>query len=413
MKVSLLTNKQATNAVLRLLPKCKRFDVAVAWAGENPVVDAMLASHKKLRHVVIGTHMYQTDPKVLRSFMPIKGSRCLPPSGRLFHPKVYLFETSKGLSAIVGSHNLTGGAFAGRNIEVSVLIEGSADDTVLEGLVSFVQTSWDSAEAIDEDTFLFSYERQYELNREKRKALGQFHRIKKPRTGGSKPSPFVLSWDAFVAGVKADSHHSLEGRLAILERAATLFAEDASFATMHRDRRRAIAGTFGPKEPQFEGLHWAWFGTMFGQGDFKNLVNESPARLSTALAHIPNEGEVSEEQFDAFAADFNLAFEGKQHKGGVATASRLLAMKRPDIFVAVNDANRQGICRAYNTAPSTLRLDNYWLRIVVPTQLSTVWQHVRPRGNLDGRIWDNRAALLDSIYYDPKAKAKAKKKPKP
>ena len=408
MKVSLLTNNQATHAVLQLLQRCDRFDVAVAWAGENAVVNAMLAGREKLRNVVIGTHMYQTNPKVLRAFMPIKGAKCLPPSGPLFHPKVYLFETPEGLSAIVGSHNLTGGAFAGKNIEVSVLMEGSAADKVLDGLISFVKTNWKSAEAIDEDKFLFAYERQYELNKEKKKALERFHKLKKPRAGGSKPSPLLLSWPEFVSAVKADSHHSLEGRLAILERATILFSEKNSFAEMHRDERRAIAGTYGAKELTLDGLHWAWFGTMSGQGDFTNLVSESPSELSIALAHIPLEGDVSEEQYSAFVKDFNLAFKDKAHKGGVATASRLLAMKRPDAFVAVNDANRIGICGAFETAPTTLSLDSYWERIVVPTQLSPVWQQTRPRGSLNGRIWDNRAALLDSIYYDPTPKKQPK-----
>lgn len=413
MKVSLLTNRQATHAVLQLLQRCNQFDVAVAWAGENAVVDAMLAARKKLRHVVIGTHMYQTDPKALRSFMPIRGARCLPPSGHLFHPKVYLFETPEGLSAIVGSHNLTRSAFAGKNIEVSVLIEGSTDDKVLDGLMSFVKTAWKSAEAIDEDNFLFAYECQFKLNKEKKKALEQFHKLTKPRGGGSKPSPLLLTWSDFVSAVKADINFSLEDRLAILERAALLFSENSSFAKMQRDERRAIAGTYGSKEPKLDDLHWSWFGTMSGQGDFTNLVSESPSRLSTALAHIPLEGDVSQAQYDAFVKGFNFAFKGKAHRGGVATASRLLAMKRPDVFVAVNDANRVGICRAFETARTMLSLDNYWERIVVPTQLSPVWQQARPRGSLNGRIWDNRAALLDSIYYDPKAKAKAKKKPKP
>ena len=70
--------------------------------------------------------------------MPINGAKCLPPDGRLFHPKVYLFETGSGMSAVVGSHNLTGGAFGGKNIEVSVLIEGGADEKVFADLQSFV-----------------------------------------------------------------------------------------------------------------------------------------------------------------------------------------------------------------------------------------------------------------------------------
>ncbi|MEQ6292192.1 phospholipase D family protein [Vogesella sp. GCM10023246] len=400
MKVSMLTDGQATHTVIQLLRECTRFDVAVAWAGPNKALDAMLASHPKLGRAVIGTHMYQTDPAVLRRFMPHVGARCLPPDGRLFHPKVYLFEMPKGLAAVVGSHNLTGGAFDGKNIEVSVLIEGSANETVFVDLISFVKSSWNSAEAIDEDEFLFAYEAQYQINKAKRNALDRFHRVKKPRSGAQK-SPMDISWESFIESVKNDGHHHLEGRLKVLERAAALFKEHGSFAAMSQYERKAVAGTYGSKEPQLDDLEWPWFGAMFGQGDFKNLVNESPQLLSDALEIIPLDGDVSVTQFDAFVQHFNLAFEGKAHKGGIATASRLLAMKRPDVFVCLNNANRVGISEAFGTAPTTLNLDNYWQRVIIPMQISSWWQHPRPRDELAGRIWDNRAALMDSIYYDP------------
>lgn len=407
MEVSLLTEGQATRTVARLVRDCIRFNVAVAWAGTNAVVDAMLAAHSKLGMVVIGTHMYQTDPAVLRAFAPYKGARCLPPDGRLFHPKVYLFETPTGMSAVVGSHNLTGGAFGGKNIEVSVLVEGQASDEVLSGLVSFVQASWGSAEAIDEDNFLFPYETQYRLNKDRRSALDKFHRLKKPHAG-AKTSPLALSWAKFVEGVKSDGYHNLDGRLAILERASALFSENATFAAMSPHERKAIAGTYGSKEPRLDDLEWPWFGTMFGQGDFKSLVVKSPAQLSEALDHIPAEGDVSEEQFNAFAMSFDRAFQGKSHRGGVPTATRLLAMKRPDFFVGMTEANRNGICAAFGSAPTTLNLSNYWSRVVIPLQSSPWWLAPRPRGALTGRIWDNRAALLDSIYYEPSTKKKEK-----
>jgi hypothetical protein len=76
------------------------------------------------------------------------------------------------------------------------------------------------------------------------------------------------------------------------------------------------------------------------------------------LDHIPADGYVSEEQFINFKRHFDLAFQGKAHQGGVATASRLLAMKRPDMFVCVNNANRKGNCKAFGSPPSTLSLEN-------------------------------------------------------
>jgi hypothetical protein len=324
----------------------------------------------------------------------------LPPDGRLFHPKVYLFALPTGFAAVVGSHNLTGGAFGGKNIEVSVLLEGPADAELFLDLASFVKSSWGLAEPIDEDDFLFPYEVQYRINKGKRSALDRFHRLQKPRDG-AKTSPMDISWLRFIAAVRNDDNHDFKGRLAILERASALFKKHGSFAAMSQYERKAIAGTYGSKEARLDDLNWAWFGTMFGQGDFKNLVNESPKGLSKALQNIPLDGEVEEAQFDAFAQDFDMAFKGKAHKGRVATASRLLVMKRPDVFVGLNRANQVGISKAFGTAPTTLTLSNYWERIVVPMQNCPWWVHPRPREALAGRVWDNRAALMDSIYYDP------------
>lgn len=404
MNVNFLTAAQATRTLIRLVSECKYMDIAVAWAGINPVVDAMLEHPEKLRHLVIGTHMYQTDPKVLRRFIKVDTAKCMPPHGRLFHPKVYLFEMKEGFAAVVGSHNLTGGAFGGRNVEASLLLRAPTVDKVMSELANFIIMSWNAAESIEEDGFLFAYEAQYEANKAKRQELEQFHRLKKPRLGTSKPSPLKLSWVDIVEGVKADKQHSLEGRLSILERATRLFTERSTFVSMDRDERRAIAGTYGSVEKGLEGLPWGWFGTMFGQGDFKNLVNESPEELSAALDHIPLKGEVEENHYIAFAVAFNSAFEGKAHKGGVATASRLLTMKRPDQFVGVNDANRRSLCDAFGVAFSTLSLENYWERIVIPIQLSSWWLQSRPTNPINSRIWDNRAALLDCIYYIPKPK---------
>jgi HKD family nuclease len=401
MDIKFISEAEAKRVTRKLVQDSKYIDIAVAWAGTNSVVDDLLQYPAKLRKVVIGTHMFQTSPSVLRDLMSCSGVRCMPPNGRLFHPKIYLFQLETGLAAIVGSHNLTAGAFEGGNIEASVLIRGAATELALRDLSSFVQKVWGMAKDIDED-FLFAYERQYDIHRAKRKALEKFHPIKKPRVGTSIPSPLLLPWSEFKAKVMEDLHHNdLPKRLMVLEGAVAIFAKKPHFADLDRDDRRAIAGTYGPKEEKKSNISWAWFGTMFPQGDFKNLVNDSPVCLSKALDCIPAEGEVSEDDYNAFTKLFKQAFEGKSHKGGVATASRLLCMKRPDVFVGVNNANRKGLCGAFEVAFSTLSLDNYWDRIVVPTQLSPWWQQDRPRGTLAGRIWDNRAALLDCIYFDP------------
>lgn len=400
MNVTFLTDVAATKTILALVKACKRVDVAVAWAGQNEVVSALWQHRAKLGKLVIGTHLYHTDPAVLRKFMKVPDARCMPPTGDLFHPKVYLFELPSGSAAVIGSHNLTKGAFGGGNIEASVLLKGKAGDQALKALADFVSDCWGEAEAIDDD-FLFPYEIQYEANKARQRALQRFHRFKRPRPGTAQPSPLTLSWADFVAGVLDDTHHSLDGRLEVLQRAAQVFNERQQFANMTPDERKAIAGTYGRVEPRLDNLDWGWFGNMFGMGDFKNLVNHSPDGLSDALDQIAAEGNVDQAQYKAFIKRFKAAFVGKTRQGGIATASRLLAMKRPDVFVAMNDGNKPGLCNAAGFPAYLLTLDNYWERIVVPIRTGPWWRHPRPRHEPEDRIWDNRAALLDSIYYVP------------
>lgn len=401
MKFTLLSTSQAGRQVADLVRSCKWMDAAVAWAGENSVVESMRLNRRKMRRIVFGTHMYRTDPAVLRAFMDLPEARCMSPDGDLFHPKLYIFEMEESFTAIIGSHNLTKAAFDGDNIEASAMIEAPGSSPEISSLRSFIDECWRRAELIDENGFLFAYERQYEANRENRRSLGLFTRLKTPLPSATRESPSVLTWEKFTADVKTDKHHSIEGRLQVLERAKKIFAERGSLDRMLVDERKAVAGIYGRVEPKIDNLEWAWFGTMFGQGDFKSLVIKSPGQLSQALDEIPIEGNVEKTDYERFREIFISAFDGKSHVGGVATASRLLAMKRPDIFVAINKGNRKELCKATGFVSSSLSLGNYWDRIVVATRVGPWWLHPRPNSRLDGRIWDNRAAMLDSIYYVP------------
>lgn len=397
MASRLLTGKAAAKIILELIREAIAIDFSVAWAGQdNRVFEALVDAKKKLRHAVIGTHWYQTDPRALSTLQG--NARYVPPDGRLFHPKVYLFQMDGGKRAVIGSHNLTAGAFEDRNIEASVQLTSSDDDATLNSLSKFLEIQWKQASDI-EDAFLFSYSIQHDATKAARAALNRFQRLPRPKKSARESVPLGLSWESFVARVQDDPHHGFQGRLSILNSAKALLGR-TRFEDLSRDERRAIGGTYGPTEEQLDGLDWGWFGRMFGFGDFKNLVNESPATLSSALDSIPFDGDVTEDEFIRFARRFRKAFDGATRTGGVATATRLLAMKRPDVFVCVNRANRDGLCAAYGVAPTTLSLDNYWERIVVPTQLGPWWRAPRPRGSAS-LIWDFRAALVDCLYYDP------------
>jgi hypothetical protein len=128
---------------------------------------------------------------------------------------------------------------------------------------------------------------------------------------------------------------------------------------------------------------------------------------SEVADYIPFKGVVNRDHYDAFVEEFKKALDPELYAtGGIGNGSRLLAMKRPDQFVCLNEPNRKGIADRFNI-PLNTGLNNYWERIVQRIRGTDWWQALEPANALEKRIWGSRAALLDAIYYDPKTKRKS------
>lgn len=402
MKISLLNAKQVGVQLERLMNESTNFYWAVAWATEMALASKLIGYRKKISRLVIGTDFAQSSPSVLRKLKPVKGARVMISEGGItFHPKVYCFESRGKFSAIVGSANFTRGG-THRNDESALLLEGTADEQPLQELLNSVSAWWDKGDEIT-DEFLVAYELRWQANQNHRKAIEKPLKIYRPTDKSTHPKLLRTPWPDFLREIRNSANHSLDGRLEILTSARSMFDRAASFDSLSLFERKAIAGILGKNEAQnvnIGNLEWGWFGSMKGAGIFKNRISENDAHLSAALEHIPLTGEVAEIHYAEFAREFRLAFKNSQKVGGVPTASRLLAMKRPDYFVCVDSKNARRLGADVGFAPSTLDLDNYWDRVVAPITEARWWNTERPVGP-SGKVWDVRAAMLDAIYYEP------------
>lgn len=399
MNVRFIDGNTAEGELLWLTEHCDEMSWAVAWATPNAVVEAGLKHSAKFRHLVIGTHMYQTSPDVLEKLAGVDAARVMPPTGALFHPKVYSFTIGTQVVAVVGSHNLTLAAFE-RNVEASLLMDGQSTAPEFVDLRAFLTREWKRAACLDE-SFLYSYRIQHARKRDASESLRRFVFVKKPLRSDNSPAPLEMSWSELVRQVKRDRNHSLAGRLDILESAQKLFAAHTSLVAMSKEDRKRIAGTEGRQERARQRLDWGWFGAMSGFGGFSHLVIEEPQKLSAALDEIPLTGPVAPAHYVAYLERFKAAFAGMPRKGSISSGTRLLALKRPDYFVCFNNANKRRLCERFGRPASSVSLDNYWDAIVEPIILSPWWNETRPKDSLQGRIWDGRTAMLDAIYYEP------------
>jgi hypothetical protein len=201
-----------------------------------------------------------------------------------------------------------------------------------------------------------------------------------------------LPWPDFFDLVKAEQHPPgpplMQERLQVIREIRQLFAQKVHFRDLDYAGRRKIAGLFKSTNPDF-----LLFGSMQWVGLFRQAVKDNNEGISLALDEIPLEGAISRDHYQRFTNRFLKAFK----RSGMALASRLLAMKRPDTFVCVNNRNREGLFRAFRLSPSR-DAEAYW-DLIERVRACTWWQAQPPAAGDEREVWGARAAFLDALFY--------------
>ncbi len=128
-----------------------------------------------------------------------------------------------------------------------------------------------------------------------------------------------------------------------------------------------------------------------------NYGHQEKEFFNSLLDAIPLNGHVTQEMYERFVDELQKAF--PEGGANIAVASRLLAMKRPDIFVCVDSKNRRKLAAAF-AIPQSVGVEQYWDSIIERIKDSTWWQVSSPKTGLESRIWKGRAAMLDALFYE-------------
>ena len=389
------------NVFLAHLEACERVSFAVAWASTGfDQYEALRTAQDKIDTAIIGTHFYQTDPAFIEAFATHSNVRFVRETSGVFHPKIFLFEGKGGnWTCLIGSANLTRGGFI-KNHEACLLLT-SADDaggSILAETRATIESYWQigvPGSTIDIDGYT-------KLARRFAKKLNQAAGVFGSRATGrplDEVDILTMSWKAFQDQVNDDPVHEIGKRLKVLEAARAIFRKYPSFAAIPLQKRQGLGGYLGEHD-----VSWGYFGSMRSAGVFKNLVNEAPNGISDALDKIPLDRAVTRDDFLAFAERYLKAFpfeDGKHKRHGLGTATRLLAMKRPDYFFCLDRPNKRRLFDAFGVTISTQDYEGYWDQVIERIQLSEWWNAPAPASGTARAVWDGRAAMLDAILYDP------------
>jgi hypothetical protein len=138
---------------------------------------------------------------------------------------------------------------------------------------------------------------------------------------------------------------------------------------------------------------------MRGNGKYYAAVNRNDIHLSQTLDLIPLDDPITRSNYDAYLDEYIRAFPDGRH--GIATATRLLALKRPDQFVCFDKMNSDRLCDDFGIKRSGMTYDRYWDEIVERINDTPWWNSPPPTHSLELSAWKGRAAMLDAIFYAP------------
>ncbi|MDH5824195.1 phospholipase D family protein [Luteimonas sp. RD2P54] len=366
--------------------------MAFAWASsqEGRADHWRALDLDKVQRAVIGTQFAQTEPWVL-SKLNEKPDRLRLIIGSIgtFHPKVILGVRRDEARAIVGSANFTTAAFT-KNTEVCVQLDGRRSDEQFQQLRHLIDQQYDRGKVLDK-RWLDDYTVAWRAARHRTIIVPQ------ARLELVSMTSLDMPWQTYVAVIEAQERRSLSSGVRLnvrgdypsyfveLDRAREIFRERKPFAELTRNQRSMLIGIGS----QSSGL----IGAMGAARYAKQIVYQSPEKIGVALDRLPLNGRVQP------ALVTNILEHLTSLKGvklGVAT--RLLAVKRPDLFVSVNNGSGPQLTTLLGGRVIRTPKDYLDLLAVV---WGTEWHRsIRPSNEEEAAIWNRRAALLDAALYE-------------
>lgn len=387
------------NILVELIGKYSNYQIATAWASIGSKASLELLKNKdKIQKMVVGTHFYQTHPDFISKFIDSQKVKFILNTNGIYHPKTYLFFNNENeWECIIGSANFTNAALS-KNNEIVIHIKNSDSDSreVFSSLVEVMETYWVLSESMSQA----DYDRYKNIWKEKQAKIkvlsGEYG-----KTINSKPlvksDIFSREWISFFKRIKNDKFHSFDGRIKLLKTSREYFKSASNFAELSELQRKEVAGIANPNPSQSD-IDWKWFGSMSGAGKFQQQINNNNPFISKALDSIPLRGKVYKQDYESYVSQFKKAF--PDGGAGIAIASRLLAMKRPDCFICLDSKNKKKLCEDFGISQSSINFDSYWDDIVERIQDSVWYLSEKPKDEEELDAWNSRVAMLDSIFYE-------------
>ncbi|MEW6990021.1 hypothetical protein AADZ91_04960 [Colwelliaceae bacterium 6441] len=199
--------------------------------------------------------------------------------------------------------------------------------------------------------------------------------------------------------------HALDERLKLLNHIEEIRTQP--LAEMIEEDRLAFSGKHSSKhDVSVYDFDVEWFASTKSAKVFHTLLAQKADAFDHALNCIPLEGDVTPEEYNNFVSAYQQIFSSyttdkpSGEKAPLAPATRLLAMRRPDQFIALTNNKIDILCQGFSIAKfNNVDFTSYWQDMIGTIRTCAWWHQSEPENNDELVLWKNRAILIDIFLF--------------
>ncbi|NQY89139.1 MAG: hypothetical protein HRT51_15605 [Colwellia sp.] len=216
----------------------------------------------------------------------------------------------------------------------------------------------------------------------------------------------IAPWPIFVGFIEQQTElHALEERLRLLDYVREL--EKTSLVEMTDLDRLAFAGKHTNQHSHtVYDFDIELFASTKGAKIFHTLFAEQTNKFDQALSFIPLTGDVTPAQYQQFVSAYKKIFstytknKASGEKAPLAAASRLLAMRRPDQFIAITSTKIDVLCQGLGIVKfNNFDFESYWQDLIGTMRTFAWWHESEPSEARERKLWQARAILVDLFLF--------------
>ena len=212
----------------------------------------------------------------------------------------------------------------------------------------------------------------------------------------------IIPWPIFANFVQDNATlQALPERLKLLNYIANIRCN--TLAEMIDEDRLAFAGKHSSQHDiSVYDFDVEWFAGTRGAKTFHQLLKSHPQAFDRALDNIPLTGDVTVIHYQSFVQSYKAIFadHSKAEKAPLSAATRLLAMRRPDQFIALNSGKIDTLSQGLGLIKlNNQSFDDYWHEMIASIRNTQWWRSEMPSDENELQLWQNRAILIDLFLF--------------